>query len=544
MHDGQEHSSARATAASDPVRRRPLQTRFGIVYDARMDASSQPETGAPQAAVDAWQLLGSRPSKIFAMHIGYRARAAQKGRTPEAPGYFLKPATSLSLGGELVAPAGTEIFGFEGEIAIVIGTAARAVGEADAWGHVSHVTASNDLGVFDLRWVDKGSNIRSKGGDGFTPIGPALLDASQLDPAAIEVRTWLDGELVQADSTSTLIFSLAQIVSDLSQLVTLEPGDVILTGTPANASTFSPGQTVEVEVSATTLSGEQVSTGRLASTVRVGEQQLPPYSAQPKPTPEQWADASGRPISEFQAISESQEAAAPVLDDELRAQLSQVALATLSSGLRKRGLNNVSIDGLRTTQPGKRIVGTARTLRYVPNREDLFTSHGGGYNAQKRLFDDLHEGDVVVIEARGDNRSGTLGDILALRARHLGAAGIITDGGVRDLDVVTEIGVPTYHAGGHPAVLGRLHVPWSFDETVACGGATVQPGDIIVADGDGVLVIPPALVRELVEESIEQERAEEFIAQQMDAGEVLDGLFPMNAEWRAKYEASLQTGDR
>ncbi|SFS14833.1 2-keto-4-pentenoate hydratase/2-oxohepta-3-ene-1,7-dioic acid hydratase (catechol pathway) [Agrococcus baldri] len=512
----------------------PLQTRFGIVYDARMDASSQPRAGAPQAAVDAWQLLGSRPSKIFAMHIGYRARAAQKGRTPEAPGYFLKPSTSLSLGGELVMPEGTEIFGFEGEIAIVIGTAARAVSEADAWGHVAHVTASNDLGVFDLRWVDKGSNLRSKGGDGFTPIGPKLLDAALLDPNAIEVRTWLDGELVQADSTSTLIFSLAQIVSDLSQLVTLEPGDVILTGTPANASTFAPGQTVEVEVTATTLDGEQVSTGRLASTVRVGEQRLPAYSAQPKPTPQQWADASGRPVSQFQ------QAAAPVLDDELRAQLSTVALATLSSALRKRGLNNVSIDGLRSTQPGKRIVGTARTLRYVPNREDLFKSHGGGYNAQKRLFDDLHEGDVVVIEARGDNRSGTLGDILALRARHLGAAGIITDGGVRDLDVVTEIGVPTYHGGGHPAVLGRLHVPWSFDETVACGGATVQAGDVIVADGDGVLVIPPALVRELVAECIEAERAEEYIAQQMDAGEPLDGLFPMNAEWRAKYEATQQ----
>ncbi|WP_413319014.1 fumarylacetoacetate hydrolase family protein [Agrococcus sp. 1P02AA] len=502
-----------------------------------MDAPSQPAQGAPQAAVDAWGLLGSRPGKVFAMHIGYRGRAAQKGRTPEAPGYFLKPATSLSTGGEVVAPAGTEIFGFEGEIAIVIGTAARAVAEADAWAHVAHVTASNDLGVFDLRWVDKGSNIRSKGGDGFTPIGPTLLDATQLDPRAIEVRTWLDGELVQADSTSTLLFSLAQIVSDLSQLVTLEPGDVILTGTPADASTFSPGQRVEVEVSATTLGGERVATGRLASTVRVGEQQLPAYSAQPKPTPEQWADASGRPVAEFAPPAE------PVLDAALREQLASVALATLSSGLRKRGLNNVSIDGLRSTQPGKRIVGTARTLRYVPNREDLFTSHGGGYNAQKRLFDDLHEGDVVVIEARGDNRSGTLGDILALRARHLGAAGIVTDGGVRDLDVVTEIGVPTYHAGGHPAVLGRLHVPWSLDETVACGGATVQPGDIIVADGDGVLVIPPALARELVEEAIEQERAEEFIAQQMDAGEVLDGLFPMNAQWRARYEATLRDAE-
>jgi len=81
-------------------------------------------------------------------------------------------------------------------------------------------------------------------------------------------------------------------------------------------------------------------------------------------------------------------------------------------------------------------------------------------------------------------------------------------------------------------------VPWSVDETVACGGATVQPGDIIVGDGDGVLVIPPALVRELVAEAIEQEQAEEYIAQQVIAGERVDGLFPMNAEWRAKYEAA------
>ncbi|MET4099543.1 5-oxopent-3-ene-1,2,5-tricarboxylate decarboxylase/2-hydroxyhepta-2,4-diene-1,7-dioate isomerase [Agrococcus sp. UYP10] len=498
-----------------------------------MDASSHRPAGAPPAAEAAWALLGARPGKVFAMHIGYAARAAQKGRTPEAPGFFLKPATSLSTGGEAEVPAGTAIFGFEGEIAIVIGRHARRVDEADAWSHVAAVTAANDLGVFDLRWVDKGANLRSKGGDGMTPIGPVLLPAERLDPAAIEVRTWLDGELVQADSTSTLIFSLPQIVSDLSQLITLEPGDVILTGTPADASTFFPGQRVEVEVTATALDGEQLATGRLVTTLRVGEQQLPPYSAQPKPTPEQWADASGRPIAEFQAP------AAPVLDDELRARLSRVALATLSSGLRKRGLNNVSIDGLRTTQPGKRLVGTARTLRYVPNREDLFKTHGGGYNAQKRLFDSLQPGEVVVIEARGDNRSGTLGDILALRARHLGAAGLITDGGVRDLDVVTEIGVPTYHAGGHPAVLGRLHVPWSFDETIACGGATVQPGDIIVGDGDGVLVIPPGIARELVDEAIQQEREEEFIAAQVDAGHPVDGLFPMNAEWRARYEASI-----
>ena len=117
------------------------------------------------------------------------------------------------------------------------------------------------------------------------------------------------------------------------------------------------------------------------------------------------------------------------------------------------------------------------------------------------------------------------------------SAGLVTDGGVRDLDAVTEISVPTYHAGGHPAVLRRPDVPWSLDETIACGGATMQPGDIIVGDDDGVLVIPPALVRELVEESLAQDAEEEWIARQVDAAHPVDGLFPMNAQWRAKYEA-------
>ncbi|WP_345217909.1 fumarylacetoacetate hydrolase family protein [Georgenia halophila] len=493
------------------------------------DATDATSTTAP--ARRAWDLLGARPGKVVAMHIGYAARAAQKGRSPEAPGYFLKPATSLTTGGDVEIPAGCEILGFEGEIAVVLGRTVRRVSEQDAWSAVAWVTASNDLGVFDLRWADKGANLRSKGGDGFTPVGPALLPAAELDPTAIEIRVWRDGELVQEDSTSTLLFSLPQIVSDLSQLMTLEAGDVILTGTPAGASTFEPGQRVEVEVSATGRTGEHLSTGRLATGAVRGTAPLPAYSAQPRPTPEQWADASGRPLSDFTATAE------PVLDDALRERLAHVAVATLAQLMRKRGLNNVSIDGLHTTQPGKRLVGTARTLRYVPNREDLFKSHGGGYNAQKRLFDDLKAGEVVVIEARQDAGAGTLGDILALRARHLGAAGIVTDGAVRDADVITDSGVPTYFAGPHPAVLGRRHVPWSFDETVACGGTTVQPGDIIVGDGDGVLVIPPDIVHDLVAEAEEQEAGEEFIARMVEEGHPIDGLFPMNAEWRGRFEA-------
>jgi regulator of RNase E activity RraA len=227
------------------------------------------------------------------------------------------------------------------------------------------------------------------------------------------------------------------------------------------------------------------------------------------------------------------------LPDDLVAMLSSVGTATLSSQLRKRGLNTVSIDGLVPTQPGKRLVGLARTLRFIPGREDLFASHGGGFNAQKRAFDTLNPGEVLVIDARGEKGTGTVGDILALRAQVRGAAGLVTDGGIRDLDAVTALGIPAYHAGPHPAVLGRRHVPWEVDVTIACGGTAVQPGDVIVGDADGVLVIPPAIIDEVVTDAIEQERQETFISEQVGAGESVDGLYPLNAEWKARYEQWL-----
>ena len=226
----------------------------------------------------------------------------------------------------------------------------------------------------------------------------------------------------------------------------------------------------------------------------------------------------------------------PALSPELKAKLESVCTATLSSQLRKRGLNNVSIDGLTSTRPERRIVGLARTLRYVPNREDLFTTHGGGFNAQKKAIDSVNEGEILVMEARGEKGTGTIGDILALRAQVRGAAAIITDGGVRDFTAVAAMDMPTYYANPHPAVLGRRHIPWDTDITIACGGTTVQPGDIIVADADGILVIPPALADELADDSIAQEREETFIAEMVQQGHSVDGLYPLNAAWRTRYQ--------
>jgi len=475
------------------------------------------------------QLLPRRPGKVIAVHLNYPSRAAERGRTPEQPGYFLKPATSLAASGSTIErPAGCELLAFEGEIALVMGKTTRRVTPEEGWASVSHVTASNDCGVYDLRYADKGSNLRSKGGDGFTPIGPALIPAADVDPAALRIRTWLNGELVQEDSTETLLFPFGQLVADLSQLITLEPGDIILTGTPTGASVMQPGDVVEVEVD-----GNAHTTGRLVTTVTEGTDALGDFGAQPKADETQRAEAWGARVS-TSSTTES------ILTPELKERINSVGTATLSSQLRKRGLNNVSIDGVSSTKPGARLVGIAQTLRFIPNREDLFTEHGGGYNAQKRAFDALGPGDVLVVEARGERGTGTVGDILALRAQVNGAAGIVTDGGVRDVVAVSELDIPTYHSGAHPAVLGRKHVPWDTGLTIACGGAAVQPGDVIVGDADGVLVIPPALIEELVTDATEQERQETFIAEMVEAGEGVDGLYPMNAEWKARYQQWLQ----
>ncbi len=478
--------------------------------------------------------LPGRPGKIIAVHLSYESRAQQRGRRPAAPSYFFKASSSVAAtGGTVERPAGTELLAFEGEIALVIGTAARRVSQADAWDHVGWVTASNDLGLYDLRANDKGSNVRSKSGDGYTPIGPNLIDARTVDPAALRVRTWVNGELAQDDTTEGLIFPLAQFVADLSQHFTLEPGDVILTGTPAGSSVIVPGDVVEVEVDSPATGA---SSGRLVTTVVEGTG--PAFDGTVGSLPmvddtqreEAWGsrDAAGLPIG-----TGSREAAG--LSAELRRKLEQVPVAGLSQQLRKRGLNNVTIDGVRPLHPTAKLVGTAKTLRFVPNREDLFDRHGGGYNAQKRAFDAVGDGEVIVIEARGESGSGTLGDILAIRAHARGAAGIVTDGGVRDADAVTAVGIPVYTSGAHPAVLGRKHVPWDHDVTVACGGTTVQPGDVIVGDADGVIVIPPALAEEVADAALAQEDEDAWIAARVADGHPVDGLFPMNATWRARF---------
>jgi len=488
-------------------------------------------------------LTGQPPSKIVAVHVSYRSRAVERGRLPSWPSYFLKPPSTLAASGTpVLRPPGCELLAFEGEVALVIGARTSRVSPADAWRHVRWVTAANDFGVYDLRHADNGSNVRSKGIDGFTPVGPSLLNAALLDPERIRLRTWVNGALAQnALSGDDLLFSYADIVADISRLTTLEPGDVILTGTPTGSTVVGPGDLVEVEVSheGPGQNGTVLTTGRLRSPVADADYDLSPPGAMPHADDAQREAAYG--ASGAPGASDSPGGLSP---GELLRAVSRVSTATLSSQLRKRGFNALTLDRLHATRPGQRMAGFARTLRYVPFREDLFATYGGtlpggGLNAQKRAVEQLRPDEVLVIEARGDPTAGTVGDILALRAAMRGAAGIVTDGAIRDSQALRAMDLPVYYGATHPAVLGRRHVPWEVNTTIACAGVTVTPGDVIAGDGDGVIVIPARLAAEVARDAAEQELQEEFAAAMVARGESVDGLYPLGKRWRAGYESWL-----
>ena len=486
------------------------------------------------------QFLPEKPGKIIAVHVAFESRAAQRGRWPKTPSYFLKATSTLAeSGGVVERPAGTELLAFEGEIALIIGKPARNVTLDEAWGHVAYVTASNDLGLYDYRAQDKGSNTRSKSRDGYTPIGPMLIDAQKIDPASLRLRTWVNGELAQKGTSSEkdLIFPLAQFVADLSQHMTLETGDIILTGTPAGSTVIKPGDVVEVEVD---VPGGETS-GRLkTAVVEIPASFDSALGNLPNVDDKQREDAYGD--RESAGLPPLASSSSSELSAELKRKLEEAPTAGLSAQLRNRGINQSVIEGVYPQTPGTKMVGVARTLRFVAGREDLFKSHGGGFNEQKKVFDTVKEGEVIVIEARQEPGSGTLGDILALRAKTRGAAGVVTDGGVRDYEAVREIGLPVFTQGAHPCVLGRKHVPWDSDIAVSCGNATVIPGDIIVGDDDGVIVIPRELAEEVADAALAKEHEDEWVAEQVKAGASLDGMFPPKGANKEAYLAFKNGG--
>jgi regulator of RNase E activity RraA len=222
------------------------------------------------------------------------------------------------------------------------------------------------------------------------------------------------------------------------------------------------------------------------------------------------------------------------IDDTTLELLRDLPTATLSAQLRRLGMPSTIIGGLDVLRPDLRLIGVARTLRYLPLREDLATSLGMG--VQRTMLETIRPGDVLVIDARGDLGAGVIGDISAQRAAVLGAVGVVTDGPLRDAAILASFGLAIYHRGVHPAQPSQRHVPYDADVAVAVGGVTVEPGDLLVGDRDGVVVIPVARAHELAAGAASQEDEERFVAEQVAKGESLTGLFPMGARWREVYE--------
>ena len=228
------------------------------------------------------------------------------------------------------------------------------------------------------------------------------------------------------------------------------------------------------------------------------------------------------------------------LSKELHDTLSKITTASITTILLKKGLRNVWMRGTRPIKPGQgRLVGRVFTLRFVPAREDLATPESWSSPISTRAaIEAMPEGAIVVADAMGVTDAGIFGDILCARMAKKGVAGLVTDGVLRDGAGVIGTGLPVFCQGYvAPASVAALNfVGW--EETIGCGGVTVIPGDIVVADMDGAVVIPQAMLDAVVEAAVEQERLEAWIMTEVDRGVPLPGLYPPNAETKARYEAT------
>lgn len=230
------------------------------------------------------------------------------------------------------------------------------------------------------------------------------------------------------------------------------------------------------------------------------------------------------------------------LDRHIIDTLSATTTATITTILLKKGLRNVWMRGTRPLRPGQpRLVGPAFTLRFVPAREDLATPESWGKPISTRAaIENMPEGCITVVDAMGVTDAGIFGDILCARMKKRGVQALITDGVMRDVAGVLATGLPVWCQGqaAPPSVAGLTFVAWQ--QPIGCGGVAVFPDDVIVVDDDGAVVIPAALVEEVVAAAPGQESLENWIMEQVENGASLPGLYPPNAENKARYEAAMQ----
>jgi 5-oxopent-3-ene-1,2,5-tricarboxylate decarboxylase/2-hydroxyhepta-2,4-diene-1,7-dioate isomerase len=222
---------------------------------------------------DATYLAPCEPTKILCVHLNYESRRVEFGAPPlVTPTYFQKPTTALNAHrGTVCRPANTKYLNYEGEVAAVVGRPMRNVAPADVWDQLAGFAPANDVGCQDFRDTDAGSMLRVKGQDGFCPIGPGLVRG--VDVRGSVLRTYVNGCVVQEGKVAEMNFGIDYLLADLCRHITLLPGDVVLTGTPAHSRPMQVGDLVEVEVTGI---------GRLAN--RVVEIPAPPHEVGHQPT--------------------------------------------------------------------------------------------------------------------------------------------------------------------------------------------------------------------------------------------------------------------
>ncbi len=227
------------------------------------------------------------------------------------------------------------------------------------------------------------------------------------------------------------------------------------------------------------------------------------------------------------------------LSEDTRRLLAQTSTATLTTQLFKRGLRNTFIQGARRLTPSAPVmVGEAYTLRMIPAREDL--DHPGMFEGrshpQRRAIEECPAGQVLVIDCRGKANGGSLGDILIARLIQRGVAGVVTDGAIRDTPQITPLAWPVYAAGAAAPASFAYHHAVDLQQPIGCGEVPVFPGDVLVGDGEGVVVIPRHLADEVARDAVAQEQIETWILEEVRAGQGIFGLYPPDDATRARYE--------
>ncbi len=221
------------------------------------------------------------------------------------------------------------------------------------------------------------------------------------------------------------------------------------------------------------------------------------------------------------------------LSADTRDKLKTVSTATICTALFKRGFRNQMIQGVQPLDPYKpTMVGEAFTLRYIPAREDLnpITVFQDRAHPQRKAVEDCPPGAVFVVDSRKDARAASAGSILVTRLMMRGVAGIVTDGGFRDAAEIAKLEMPSFHVRPSAPTNLTLHQALDINVPIGCGDAPVWPGDIIVGDADGVVVIPAHLASEIADEAVDMTAFEDFVTEKVQEGQSILGLYPATEE--------------